>query len=54
MRDEALRIKLVEYGRRLMAEGLVTGPGGNISARSGNLVYVSASGLAFDEMEPAD
>ena len=28
MRDEALRIKLVEYGRRLMAEGLVTGPGG--------------------------
>ena len=54
MRDEELRIKLVEYGRRLMAEGFVTGPGGNISARSGNLIYVSASGLAFDEMEPGD
>jgi len=54
MRDEALRIKLAEYGRRLMTEGLVTGPGGNISARSGNLIYLSASGLAFDEMEPGD
>jgi len=54
MRDEELRIKLVEYGRRLMAERLVTGPGGNISARSGNLIYVSASGLAFDEMAPGD
>jgi len=54
MRDEGLRKKLAEYGRRLMAEGLVTGPGGNISARSENLIYVSASGLAFDEMTPED
>ncbi|MBW1946158.1 MAG: class II aldolase/adducin family protein [Deltaproteobacteria bacterium] len=54
MRDEELRIKLVEYGQRLMAEGLVTGPGGNLSARAGNIIYLSPSGLAFDEMGAGD
>lgn len=54
MQDEALRLKLVEYGRRLLAEGLVTGPGGNISARLDNVIYLSPSGLAFDEMAPGD
>jgi L-fuculose-phosphate aldolase len=54
MRDEELRIKLVEYGKRLMAERLVTGPGGNISAKEGNIIYLSPSGLAFDEMGPED
>jgi L-fuculose-phosphate aldolase len=47
-------MKLVEYGRRLMAEGLVTGPGGNLSARAGNIIYLSPSGLAFDEMGADD
>jgi len=54
MRDEELRLKLAEYGQRLMAEGLVTGPGGNLSARAGNIIYLSSSGLAFDEMGPED
>ena len=54
MRDEELRIKLVEYGKRLMVERLVTGPGGNISAKEGNIIYLSPSGLAFDEMGPED
>jgi L-fuculose-phosphate aldolase len=54
MRHEELRIKLVEYGKRLMADRLVTGPGGNISAKEGNIVYLSPSGLAFDEMGPED
>ena len=54
MRDEELRMKLVEYGKRLMAERLVTGPGGNISAKAGHIIYLSPSGLAFDEMGPED
>jgi len=54
MQDEELRLKLVKYGRHLLAEGLVTGPGGNISARLDNVIYLSPSGLAFDEMAPED
>ncbi|MFZ1986964.1 MAG: class II aldolase/adducin family protein, partial [Desulfatitalea sp.] len=36
------------------ADGLVAGPGGNISARTGNIIYLSPSGLAFDELQPED
>jgi L-fuculose-phosphate aldolase len=54
MRDEALRKDLVHYGKRLMADGLVTGPGGNLSARSANIVYLSPSGYAFDDLAPED
>ena len=54
MNDKNLRVSLAEYGRRLMADRLVTGPGGNLSARSGNVIYLSSSGLAFDEMRAED
>ena len=54
MRNEALRKELVKTGKRLMAEGLVTGPGGNLSAIAEGIVYLSPSGYAFDELTPED
>jgi len=54
MNNQALREELVSWGNRLIREGLVTGPGGNISARSGDIIYVSPSGYAFDELGPDD
>lgn len=54
MRNEALRKELIKIGKRLMAEGLVTGPGGNLSAIAEGIVYLSPSGYAFDELTPED
>jgi L-fuculose-phosphate aldolase len=54
MPSEEIRKELVDYGTRLMVEGLVTGPGGNLSAREGNIAYLSPSGFAFDELNPED
>lgn len=54
MNNQAVREELVSWGNRLIREGLVTGPGGNISARSGDIIYVSPSGYAFDELGPED
>jgi L-fuculose-phosphate aldolase len=45
------REQLIAYGTRLMAHGLTAGTGGNISAREGTAVVVSASGVALDELE---
>ena len=38
--------------RRLAAEGLVIGTAGNVSARSGDLVAVSATGAVLAQLEP--
>lgn len=56
MEEERKKIKrnIIGYGRKLLDKGLVVGPGGNISARSGDIVYVTPSGLSFDEMEEED
>ncbi len=56
MADEARRIRkeLVECGRRIAKKGLVVGPGGNISARCGELMYISASGSSFEEATGED
>ncbi|MDI6870820.1 MAG: class II aldolase/adducin family protein [Bacillota bacterium] len=43
------REELVECGRLIAKKGLVVGPGGNISARCGGLMYISASGSSFEE-----
>ncbi len=54
MDAKTLRRELVSYGKKVVSSGLVTGAGGNISARCGRVVYLSASGLALDEMEEED
>ena len=41
------RKDLVEYGVKLDRAGMVIGPGGNISARVGGVVYIKASGTSM-------
>jgi len=48
MDKKQLRKELVEIGKRIAEENLVIGPGGNSSARLGNIVYMKASGIPFE------
>ncbi|PSP86154.1 fuculose phosphate aldolase [Halobacteriales archaeon QS_1_68_17] len=44
-----------ELGRQMLSRGLTTGTGGNISEGVGDdTVAISPSGMAYDEIEPAD
>ena len=38
----------------MVAEGLTKGTGGNISARNGDRVAISPSGMPYDEIDPED
>ncbi|GGO01416.1 aldolase [Microbispora rosea subsp. aerata] len=51
---DELRRELCEYGRRATAHGLVVGTSGNLSAREGDLVVVTPSGVALDRLSPED
>ncbi|MFN4227123.1 MAG: class II aldolase/adducin family protein [Candidatus Ratteibacteria bacterium] len=48
---EEIRKKLTEIGKKIVEKGLVAGPGGNISAREGDFVYLSPSGFFLDEIK---
>jgi L-fuculose-phosphate aldolase len=48
---EEIRKKLTEIGKKIVEKGLVAGPGGNISARDGEFVYLSPSGFFLDEIK---
>jgi len=48
---EEIRRQLSLYGKKIVGKGLVAGPGGNISAREGNYVFLSPSGFFLDEIE---
>jgi L-ribulose-5-phosphate 4-epimerase len=52
----ALRQEIIEVGRRLIAEGLVTGTAGNISARIPDSPYflVTPSGMDYQNFRPED
>ncbi len=54
MKYEKLRRELVRFGKRIADEHLVVGPGGNISARQGNVMLIKASGAAFEEARGED
>jgi len=47
-----LRNELCRYARKTVDNGLVVGPGGNISARGGDRMYLSPSGFAIEEITP--
>ena len=51
---DSIRTELVHYGVKIVQARLVAGAGGNISARDGNIIWMKPSGLALDEMTPAD
>lgn len=46
------RNELCKYARKIVDNGLVVGPGGNISARAGDKMYLSPSGFALEEIAP--
>jgi L-fuculose-phosphate aldolase len=48
---EEIRKKLSEYGKKIVEKALVAGPGGNISAREEDFVYLSPSGFFLDEIK---
>jgi len=50
----AIRKELVEIGKKLEVKGHVIGPGGNTSALCGDVVYMKASGICFEDAVPAD
>jgi len=48
---ESVRKQLCKYGKLVLEKNLAAGPGGNISARDGDFVYLSPSGFALDEIK---
>ncbi|MFB9927307.1 class II aldolase/adducin family protein [Amycolatopsis halotolerans] len=48
------RAVVCEYARRLTADGLVVGTSGNVSARAGDLVAVTPTGVDYAALTPAD
>ncbi|TVT31633.1 class II aldolase/adducin family protein [Amycolatopsis rhizosphaerae] len=48
------RVAVCEYARRMSADGLVVGTSGNISARSGELVAVTPTGVDYACLRPQD
>lgn len=51
--SEILRA-LAGTARMLVKDGLVRGAGGNVSAREGDIMWISPSGFSFLDAEPAD
>ena len=51
---DTIRKELIHYGVKIVQARLVAGAGGNISARDGGIIWMKPSGLALDEMTPAD
>jgi L-fuculose-phosphate aldolase len=45
---------VVATARRMRAEGLVVGTSGNVSARVGDIVLVTPSGVPYDRLGPGD
>ncbi|MGO0122180.1 class II aldolase/adducin family protein [Desulfothermobacter acidiphilus] len=54
MRLEKLRAAVVRVGKDLVPTGMVLGTWGNVSAREGDVVAITPSGLPYDELTPAD
>ena len=51
---DAARRAVADTGRRMTADGLVTGTAGNVSVRVGDLVAVSPSGMDYASIGPDD
>jgi L-fuculose-phosphate aldolase len=50
----SLRAEIVAAGREMLRLGLVAGTSGNVSARDGDEVLITPTGLPYDEMEEDD
>ncbi|MFF7750195.1 class II aldolase/adducin family protein [Streptomyces sp. NPDC007971] len=54
--EEEARVweEVVATARRTVADGLVVGTSGNVSARAGDVVLVTPSGVPYDRLAPED
>lgn len=52
MREE--REAVIAYSRRMAGDGLAVGTSGNVSVRSGDLIAITPTGVAYDDLTPAD
>jgi L-fuculose-phosphate aldolase len=52
--DPSLREQLVDHGRRLLTERLITGTAGNLSVRTPDGMLITPSGLPYDTMHGGD
>ncbi|GLG02811.1 aldolase [Alicyclobacillus hesperidum subsp. aegles] len=46
--------QLTSYAQEIVRKGLVVGPGGNISARDGDVMYISPSGVDIGGIRPEE
>lgn len=52
---EDLKQEIIKYGNLLLAKGLVTGTGGNISVRTpAGTILITPSGIPYEEITPED
>jgi L-fuculose-phosphate aldolase len=51
---QAARSQLARYSKRLVDDGLAVGAAGNMSVRLGDAIAITPSGIAYDELTPAD
>jgi len=55
MTDPSAQQVVSELGRRMLADGLTKGTGGNVSVKTDDgTVAISPSGMAYDEIDPED
>ncbi len=56
LRDAQIREQLIHYGNALISHGLTKGTGGNLSFfdRQNQVVYITPSGIPFEQIEPDD
>lgn len=52
--DEKLKFELIRWGKKIHDKGYVVAKGGNISAKSGDLIYIKKSGVSMGELTVDD
>jgi L-fuculose-phosphate aldolase len=52
--SDELRAAVVDCAQRMVADGLVIGTSGNVSARAGDEIVITPSGRGYDKLRPAE
>ena len=54
MRMQAEREAVIAYSGRLAGDGLAVGTSGNVSVRTGDVIAITPTGVAYDDLAPED
>ncbi|MEO7125424.1 MAG: class II aldolase/adducin family protein, partial [Nakamurella sp.] len=49
---QAARLSVIDYSRAMVRDGLTVGTSGNVSAREGQHIAITPTGVAYDELTP--